>query len=276
MKQKLLFLIMLILLYESALSAQNKYTFSQFGSETVDFVKMPLQWDGDDYIKFGLVGAGTGLIMFADQQIRDAVLKDRSYYHSAAIELGRMYGEYYSPIVFFGGFASYSLIMHDIASRKIAYEIGQASLYAGGLTFLLKVSIGRARPYLEKGPGTYRPFFSIFNQDYHSIPGGHSTAAFAVSTVLSRNVEPVWLKALCYVPPLFTMVSRVYQDQHWSSDNFMGAALGYFVATWVVDKHEKAAATDTKETQHGLMDRIQFQPTMSGDCLGINLNIPLL
>jgi hypothetical protein len=31
----------------------------------------------------------------------------------------------------------------------------------------------------------------------------------------------------------------VYQDQHRMSDNVLGGALGYFVATWVVDLHEK-------------------------------------
>jgi hypothetical protein len=68
----------------------------------------------------------------------------------------------------------------------------------------------------------------------------------------------------------------VYQDKHWTSDNFAGAALGYFVATWVVDKHEKAAVSDTKETHHALMDRIQVQPVVTGDSYGLNLSIPLL
>jgi membrane-associated phospholipid phosphatase len=276
MRQKFLLLILLIISGESALYAQNKYTFPQFAHETVDFVKQPVKWDEDDYLKIGLIGLGTGLIMLADQPIRNEVLKDRSYYYSVPIVAGRMYGELYSPCIFFGGFAAYSLIADDITSRKIAYEIGQASLYSGGLTFLLKMAIGRARPYMEKGPGTYRPFSSILNQDYHSLPGGHSTAAFTISTVLSRNVEPVWLKALCYAPAVLTMVSRVYQDQHWTSDNFAGAALGYFVATWVIDKHEKSVTADTKGAQHGLIERIQLQPTITGDFYGLNISIPLL
>jgi membrane-associated phospholipid phosphatase len=276
MRPKFLLLILFIIAGESALYAQNKYTFIQFAHETVDFVEQPVKWDGDDYLKIGLIGAGTGLIMLADQPIRKEVLKNRSYYYSVPIVAGRMYGELYSPCIFFGGFAAYSLIADDITSRKIAYEIGQASLYSGGLTFLLKMALGRARPYMEKGPGTYRPFSSILNQDYHSLPGGHSTAAFTISTVLSRNVEPVWLKALCYAPAVLTMVSRVYQDQHWTSDNFAGAALGYFVATWVIDKHEKSVTSDVKETHHGLIGRIQLQPSMTGDSYGLNLNIPLL
>ncbi len=276
MKQKFLFLFLFIIIFEFPTYAQNKYTFSQFFSETVDFVKQPVKWDGIDYLKIGCVGLGTGLVMFADQPVRNLVLKDRSYYYSLPIESARTYGELYSPFVFFGGFAAYSLLTGDMTSRKIAYEIGQACLYGGGLSYLLKTGIGRARPYMEKGPGTYRPFSSILSQDYHSLPGGHSITAFIISTVLSRNVESVWIKALVYAPAVLTVVSRVYQDKHWTSDNFAGAAIGYLIATWVVDKHEKTAASDTKETHHGLLDHVQLQPIVVGDSYGLNLSIPLL
>ena len=123
-------------------------------------------------------------------------------------------------------------------SRKIAYEIGQASIYTGVVTLLLKTAIGRARPYMNEGKTIFHPFSSLINQEYHSLPGGHTAAAFVLSTVLSRNAKPVWLKVLAYVPAVLTFVSCVYQDQHWTSDDFLGAALGYFIATWVVDQHE--------------------------------------
>ena len=229
----------LIIILESSLFPQLKYTFSQFGNETVDFVKQPATWEGSDWLKLGIVSAGTFLIMeTADQPIRTAVLKNQKYAFSAPIEFGRMYGELYSPVAFFGVFAIHSLITNDIYTRKIAYEIGQASLYAGAITFLLKMAIGRSRPYTEQGATSFHPFSSLSSKDFQSLPGGHSAAAFVISTVLSRNVNPGWLKVLVYLPAALTFVSRVYQDQHWTSDDLMGAALGYFVATWVVDKHE--------------------------------------
>jgi membrane-associated phospholipid phosphatase len=187
------------------------------------------------------MGAGTFLIMeTADQPIRTAVLKDQRYYKSVPIEFGRMWGELYTPVVLFGGFAAHSLITGDMGTRKIAYEIGQASIYAGIITYLLKASIGRARPYVNEGSTSFHPFSALFfKQDYQSLPGGHNAAAFVLSTVLSRNAKPVWLKGLAYLPALLTFVSRVYQDQHWTSDDFLGAAVGYFIATWVVDHHEQ-------------------------------------
>lgn len=171
MKRKLILLFLLIILYQSTLLAENKYTFPEFANETVDFIKLPLKWEGDDYLKMGLVCTGTGLLMFADQPIRDAVKRDQRYFHSVPIEFGRIWGEYYSPIAFFGGFAIYSLLTDDIKTRKIAYEIGQASIYVGVISSLLKISIGRARPNLDLGAGTYRPFYSLFSEDYHSLPG---------------------------------------------------------------------------------------------------------
>jgi membrane-associated phospholipid phosphatase len=139
--------------------------------------------------------------------------------------------------VFFAGFAAHSLITNNMSTRKIAYEIGQASLYAGAITLILKTAFGRARPYMNEGTSRYHPF--SFRDDYHSLSGGHTATAFVLSTILSRNAGPTWLKILAYLPAVLTPMSRVYQDQHWMSDNVFGGALGYFVATWVVDTHEK-------------------------------------
>jgi membrane-associated phospholipid phosphatase len=178
--------------------------------------------------------------MQADEPIQDAVLRDQRHSKSVPIEFGRMWGELYTPVLLFGGFAIHSLLTDDIGTRKIGYEIGQASLYAGAVTQLLKIAIGRARPYVNKGSKEFHPFSTFsFKQDYQSLPGGHNAVAFVLSTVLSRNAKPVWLKGIAYVPAVLTFVSRVYQDKHWTSDDFLGAAVGYFVATWVVDLHEQ-------------------------------------
>jgi membrane-associated phospholipid phosphatase len=221
-----------------------KYDFPQFGRESVDFIKSPGKWDGGDWLRVGLIGAGTVLLIeTADKPVRSFVLDHQEYSKSVPIVFGRVWGEIYSPVVFFGGYAIYSLIADDIGTRKIAYEIGQASIYAGVINYLLKVAIGRARPYMNEGPTAFHPFSSFVNADNQSNPSGHSTVAFVISTVLSRNAKPIWLKVLAYLPAALTLVSRVYQDQHWTSDDFLGAAFGYFIATWVVDQHEKNQST---------------------------------
>jgi membrane-associated phospholipid phosphatase len=224
--------------FQASLFAQNRYNLSQFGEETGSFFTQPLRWGGTDWLKFGLLGASTVLAMEADQPVRDAVLRDQRYYNSVPIVAGRVWGEIYMPMALFGGFALHSLIADDMRSRKIAYEIGQASLYAAALTYTMKFVFGRARPYTGDGAGTYHPF-TLNDDAFHSLSSGHATIAFVLSTVLSRNVQPTWLKILVYLPAILTPISRVYQDQHWVSDNILGAAVGYFVATWVVNSHEQ-------------------------------------
>jgi hypothetical protein len=220
---------------------RNKYNFSQFGNETWKFIKQPTKWDGGDWLNLGLMGAGTLLVMQVDQPIRDAVTKDQRYYKSVPIESGRMWAEIYPPVLIFTGFAVYSLIADDIRTRKTAYEVGQALLYAGAVDKILSISFGRAKPFVNEGPKSFHPFSTLdpLKQDNQSMPGGHCVIGFALSTVLSRNAGPVWLKTLAYVPAALTFVARVYQDRHWTSDDFLGASLGYFVATWVVDLHER-------------------------------------
>jgi membrane-associated phospholipid phosphatase len=217
----------------------NRYNLSQFWHETVGFCVQPTKWDGNDWLRLGVMGGATFLTMQVDQPIRDAVLRDnRRYFYSVPIEGARMYGELYSPVVFFIGFAAHSLIADDMSTRKIAYEIGQASLYTGAIVLTMKSIIGRARPHDNLGRAIYHPF-TLMGDDFHSLPGGHTATAFVISTVLSRNVDPTWLKVLLYVPAVLTPISRIYQDMHWASDNVLGGAIGFFVATWVVDIHEQ-------------------------------------
>jgi membrane-associated phospholipid phosphatase len=253
MHHKILFSFLILIVCESSLFAQNKYDFAQFRDETVSFIKQPSRWDRNDWIKLGVMSVGSYLLIdFADQPARDLALEDRSYVNSIPIEAGRIWGELYSPIVLFGAFAAHSLIANDMRTRKIAYEIGQAALYTGAITLLMKTAFGRARPFMNEGISSYHPF--SFSDDYHSFPGGHTATAFVLSTVLSRNAGPTWLKILAYVPAIITPFSRVYEDKHWVSSCFFGGALGYFVAKWVVDTHEKNDKLDPSTSSTPLLN----------------------
>lgn len=251
--QKSIFTLLITLLCAFPLAAQPvdtlastekfPYSFTQFGNETWLFAQQPLKWETSDWLTIGAIAAGTYILVeTVDERVRTLVTADQKHSKSVPYEAGRMWGDLYTPVLLFSGYAAHSLLTGDPKTRKIGYEIGQASLYAGALTALLKYAIGRARPFVNEGAKTFRPFSALFESEYHSLPGGHTTAAFVLSTVLSRNAEPLWLKILAYVPAALTFISRVYQDKHWMSDDFTGAALGFFVATWVVDQHEASPA----------------------------------
>jgi membrane-associated phospholipid phosphatase len=222
----------------SSLFAQDRYDLSQFGEESGAFITRPLHWEAADWLKFGLVGAGTFFAMQADQPIRTAYQKDLRYVTSAPIEGGRIWGESYTTPTLAIAFGLHGLITDNTSTKKIGFEIAQAVIYSAAITQILSKSIGRARPNQNLGRSSYQPF-TLWGEDYHSLPGGHSAAALILSTVLARNVSSTFLKVLLYTPCAFTVVSRVYQDYHWASDDLIGAAIGYFVADWVVNQHEE-------------------------------------
>jgi membrane-associated phospholipid phosphatase len=121
----------------------------------------------------------------------------------------------------------------------------QAVTYSEAITQTLKIAFGRARPFENEGAFSYYPL-NISRIGFHSLPGGHNTEGWAMSTVLSRNAHSRALKVIAYVPAVLTFVSRIYQDQHWTSDDFLGAAIGFAVATWVVNQHDhKESALST-------------------------------
>jgi membrane-associated phospholipid phosphatase len=235
-----------ILMLASSAFAQNKYNFPQFVHETGDLAVRPGKWRGNDWLKIGAIGAGTLLVLQADQSIRSAVLRDQRYYHSLPIEAGRIWGEWYTTFALGVGFGSHGLLANNRSTLKIGYELVQADLYSQAVIAMMKVPFGRARPYLNKGAHVFRPFKFQWTK-FGSFPGGHASSAFAISTVLSRNSHSDVVKVLCYVPAVLSATSRVYQDKHWTSDCFLGAIIGYSVGSWIVNLHERkeSSATDS-------------------------------
>ncbi|MCX5782563.1 MAG: phosphatase PAP2 family protein [Elusimicrobia bacterium] len=256
MLKKSFLTLFFLLICGSLLLAQEKYDFSQVLDETNEFIKQPAKWRGNDYIKLGVITAGTILVMQADKQIRDEVLKDRRYDNSFVIEGGRMWGEWYSAPLLAGAFALHGWINKNNSSKKIGFELIQAAIYSSAITQVVKISIGRARPYMNEGAFSYKPF--NLNSDYSSLPSGHTANAFAVSTVLSKNIDNSFWKAAVYLPAACTAVSRVYEDQHWASDCFLGAAIGYLCGSWVVDHHDQKESSVKISSIYPLVVSIEF------------------
>jgi membrane-associated phospholipid phosphatase len=250
-------LFLVILICESSLFAQNPYNVSQFTHETLDFVGQPGKWRGNDWLKLGLITAGTALAMQVDQPLRDAELRNHRYYRSVPIEGGRIWGEWYTPAIVAGVFGLHGALSGNNSTKKVGFEVAQAVLYSEAITQTLKIAFGRARPFANRGAYTYQPF-TFFDGNYRSLPGGHSTGAFAMSTVLSRNAHGRGLKVLAYVPAAATVVSRIYQDKHWFSDCAAGAAIGYVIADWIVDLHEHKESAVTVSSIYPFRVSIRF------------------
>jgi membrane-associated phospholipid phosphatase len=98
----------------------------------------------------------------------------------------------------------------------------------GGATLLLKNSIGRQRPN---------------DNGNDSFPSGHSSNAFAASTLSNRNLDAVPETSNIKLPlqianvMLATTVgwSRIEGQKHFPSDVLAGAAIGHFTSAFIHD-----------------------------------------
>ena len=116
----------------------------------------------------------------------------------------------------------YALIQKDQPLLKDAIYIGTSIIEALGLTYGLKYTIDRQRPY-EKYPDKIRP---IEPEDSPSFPSGHTTAAFSLATSLSITYPKWYVIAPSAVWACGVGLARINQGVHYPSDVLTGAAIG--------------------------------------------------
>jgi membrane-associated phospholipid phosphatase len=118
---------------------------------------------------------------------------------------------------------------HRLSNKAKGIRVELIALGAtGGATLLLKSSTGRQRP----------------NDDGNdSFPSGHSSGAFAASTLSNRNLDAVPETSSIKLPlqianiVLATTVgwSRIEGQKHFPSDVLAGAAIGHFTSVFIHD-----------------------------------------
>jgi membrane-associated phospholipid phosphatase len=95
---------------------------------------------------------------------------------------------------------------------------GMAALISNGLKHLL----GRPRPkFVHSGEWRFTPSWA---SGWDSFPSGHTTASFAVATVLARRFP--WSAPLGFAIAAFVGLSRVLRGSHFPTDVLGGAVIG--------------------------------------------------
>ena len=143
----------------------------------------------------------------------------------------------------------------DIAIAGLGAALGGAWIYGiktdnphakelGGLeletlinTFLIYVPMqyiaGRQRPGEGNGHGDFLRHHAMNT----SFPGGHAMFAWSMATVAAEEYPKFWVRTLAYTAALAVTAGRLLGRDHWSSDMFVGTALGIGIGTHVFHAH---------------------------------------
>ena len=116
----------------------------------------------------------------------------------------------------------YALAKKDQPLLKDAIYIGTSVIEAVGLTYGLKYTIDRQRPY-TKYPDKLHP---IEPEDSPSFPSGHTAAAFSLATSLSITYPKWYVIAPSAAWACGVGLARINQGVHYPSDVLTGAAIG--------------------------------------------------
>ena len=233
-------------LYSSDLHNQNdtKKNYPLFERDARHFFKTgkgllsaPFHFQKNDWLRAGLFTTGTALLFLADKPVKQFTQRSQSGFNDVLFGLDRFRMNY--PMFLIGsGIYSWGFLAKNPKTRQTGLMAMEAYVYSGLLSGVLKIIIGRHRPYHNDNNLLFKPF-QAFKDRYQSLPSGHTITSFAVSTVLAKSAENICWKMLWYGTAGLMGAARIYHNRHWLSDVFAGAVLGYFIADYIVKASKK-------------------------------------
>lgn len=198
----------------------------------------PLRFSVDDWALTGKTVTSTFLFFHLDEFITDAVARETTEtlnddFWDVPTSYGIVgYANILSLVTYGAG-----LFASEDEVRRVGRMMFQSISYSGITVMALRILFGRERPYSGKGAWAFTGI--NFDNEVQSFPSGHTTVAFAFSTILAEYFDSAFSRIFFYGMASLTGFSRVYNNQHWFSDVFVGAILGITSGFFVLNEEKK-------------------------------------
>ncbi len=238
-----------------------KYDFTKSLEDGLYILKTPAHFSGKDWAITGAIVGTTALSMFLDNDIRGLIRRNQNETMDHITKIGQYYGEVPPAVTLSAGLYAAGLIFNERSVSLTGRLLAESLLYAGTINVLLKVLFSRSRPYNNDGNMDFGNY--VFDNDYYSMPSGHATVAFTVSTVLAERIQNIYATIGLYGLASLTAYQRIYSDNHWFSDTVLSAVIGMVIGRTVV----KLNSPDPYQNN---MPEITIFPINKGYCIGFN------
>jgi membrane-associated phospholipid phosphatase len=214
---------------------------SRLGDESLDLVTTPADTEHGGLVGTLATAGAFGLVYVFDNDIRGKLQGAKSSALDRAAEGGSILG---SPLLHLGVAAALyggGALADSPRYLEMGAMLGEAAILADASTLVLKQAIGRSRPHLGNGKGSFRPF--QFRSDFDAAPSMHTASSFAMASVVAARSDGLPTRLLAYAAATFVGFSRMYEDKHWASDVILGAAIGELCGRIVVNRHARGHDT---------------------------------
>jgi membrane-associated phospholipid phosphatase len=219
----------------------NKYYFKKYWTDTRAIVVSPAKWNSKDWTKLGVFIVAESGLSLADQSVKDFFQDNRTVgMDRFSKNFLEPFGGNYSLLVM-SGFLAHGLISKNQRSVSTSLLCLESFALASLFTRIPKIIVGRERPDNLQGYGPYTikgPFHG------NSFPSGHTTAVFAVASVIATQYrETKWVPVAVYSVASLVGTSRIYDNKHWLTDVVAGATIGTLVGNLVSHRKSNSQLT---------------------------------
>ena len=155
-------------------------------------------------------------------------------------KIGKAYDKISPPLALAGlsiPIVTGGLILEDKKLLETSRLMVESFLVSGVITQLGKILFGRTRPYTDEGPTEFAPWRITAKTERRSFPSGHTSSAFSVMTFLAKQYDHWWVKVPAYTAAASVALQRIDSRNHWGADVVVGGAVGYWVASTLVNRY---------------------------------------
>jgi len=212
-------------------------------------ITSPFRFSKKEWLLTGAAVGITASLFLLDDEIDSwaTIQKDNNQFLEKVSPVFTEFGDKYG-ICLVSAIGTFSAIFKKQKGVQTSLLASQAVITSGVWVQTIKLLTGRERPkgaylYSLNPSGEWNGPFSRFEKQgdynksvfaYDAFPSGHTAVAFSIATVFATRYSDVKaIPIICYSTASLIGISRMIEHEHWASDVFAGALIGYLTGKQV-------------------------------------------
>jgi membrane-associated phospholipid phosphatase len=232
-------LVCLILARGSVLASESKEdnildrAVKQFYYDGKNLFLSPFHWEKKERLEFLAIASVTTGLFLADEELQKVAQRNRSRFSNDLAKLVTPPETVYPRFVI-GGFYLGGLIFKRKKEKDTALYLLESVMFTQGITQVIKHTVGRARPFANKGAYHFEALKFPPSSYSQSFPSGHAATAFSLASVIAEQYDNRIIDLVSYGVASLAAWARVNDNVHFTSDVFFGGVLGTWVGKTIV------------------------------------------